>query len=205
MTTLTPAAMWLNTFFASFDRAILEACSNFANACNYALNPLFEVIGKIGEFGIAFILFGAVLLFFKSTRKAGICVLLALAIGAIFTNLVLKDVVARPRPYITSSLYYSWWNSAGAYTNSDLSFPSGHVTAAAAAMTAWFLSRKSGKAFICALAVVLIMCTDRLYLIVHYPSDVLAGLIVGIIAGTLAYLLVSKISAKYPKDPSKKV
>ena len=191
MTTLTPAASWLNNTFSGFDSTILTAFSSFGESTNYVLNSLFIFIGKIGELGAVFIAFAIVLLFFKKTRKAGICILLAMLIGFLVTNVFLKDFVARPRPYVTSELYKAWWISAGSYGNADLSFPSGHATAATATMTAWFLSRKSGKAFICALAIALIFWIDRLYLIVHYPSDVLVGAIIGIVAGIIAYAIVS--------------
>jgi membrane-associated phospholipid phosphatase len=199
MTELTPVALWLNSTFAGIDNAILSAFHAFASAIYYALNPIFSLIGKIGEGGACFIAFAVILLFFKKTRKAGICILLALLIGALITNLTLKGAIARPRPYVTSELYKSWWLSSGSYGNADLSFPSGHATAATAAMTAWFLSRKSGKAFACALAVAVIFYIDRLYLIVHYPSDIAGGIIVGIFAGIVAYLIVSAISKAIKK------
>lgn len=196
---LTPSASWLNSSFASFDETLLSAFHQLNQACGNIFDPFFFLIAKMGEAGAAFLIFAIVLLFFKATRKAGLCIIVAILIGALITNVCLKGFVARPRPYVTSELYRVWWTNAGAYSNSDLSFPSGHVTAATAAMIAWFLSRRTGKAFTCSLIIVLLMCIDRMYLIVHYPSDVIGGLCVGLVAGLLAYLLVSKISSAYAR------
>ena len=102
-------------------------------------------------------------------------------------------VIARPRPYADeSSIFYQLWLLVGQNVESDKSFPSGHTTAAFSTMTALFLmgnKKYSWTAFIFAF----LMGLARIYLVVHFPSDVLGGIIVGVIAGCLGALIASKL------------
>lgn len=137
---------------------------------------------------VVIIIIALLLAFFKRTRRFGLAVLLGITIGALLTNCCLKLLIARPRPYADeTSLYYQFWLLVKQHTESDNSFPSGHTTAAFAAATAIFFrcdKRYSWLAFVAALLV----AVSRIYLVVHYPSDVLVGLIVGVIAGSLRRL-----------------
>ena len=187
------AAMWLDSAFAEFDQAILGAIHQVqGSGADVVLGPLAEILALIGKGGIGLILLGAVLLCFRRTRRYGAGVLAALAIGALLTNVILKPLVARSRPYADElGVLHQWWMEAGAAMESDRSFPSGHTTAAMAAMTAVFFlgdRRQTWAVFFLPLA----MALSRLYLVVHYPTDVLAGLIVGFLAGALAAWLVRR-------------
>ena len=86
-------------------------------------------------------LLGIVLMLFPKTRKAGICMFGAVCCGALITSFWLKDFVARPRP-LTVEPFRTWWQAAGAYAESEYSFPSGHVTAAMAGVTVLVLTGK---------------------------------------------------------------
>ena len=134
---------------------------------------------------------------FKKPRRFGMAMLFGVAIGAIFTNCILKVLIARPRPYADdSSIFYQFWLLVGQNVESDKSFPSGHTTAAFATMTAVFMvgdKRVSWTAYIFAI----LMGLARIYLVVHFPSDVLAGVIVGIIAGVLGTILSRKLPEKF--------
>lgn len=187
-------ALWLDSTFASFDQAVLGVIHQVQqSAADTFCAPLANLLALLGSGGIALILLGVLLLFWKRTRKLGIGVLLALAIGALCTNVLLKPLVARARPYADESgILHQWWLEAGASTERDASFPSGHSTAAMAAMTALFFlgnRRYSWACFLFAAA----MALSRLYLVVHYPTDVLAGLIIGFFAGALAALLTRRL------------
>ena len=143
-------ALWLDSACAGFDQAILGAIHQVQQSgADVILDPLARLLALLGKGGICLILLGLVLLACRPTRKLGLGVLLALAIGAICTNLILKPLVLRPRPYTDETrLIYQWWLEAGAHLESDASFPSGHTTAATAAMSAlFFLSRRGRWAY----------------------------------------------------------
>ncbi|MGN1004428.1 MAG: phosphatase PAP2 family protein [Oscillospiraceae bacterium] len=145
----------------------------------------------LGNAGALFLIAAALLLCFKKTRKAGVTALLAMAIGFICTNLVLKHLVSRPRP---------WLDVAGLTAlvteNDPNSFPSGHSTAAFAFASALWRTAPSRWMKWAALAAAVLMGFSRLYVGVHYPSDVLVGVAVGLLAGWLASLLVRRLQQK---------
>lgn len=183
-------ADWLNVAFEKFDYAILEFGHNFHTAAGGFFDGFFKYFTMLGDGGIFLILLGLALVLFKKTRKIGITIVGAILIGAIFTNLIIKPSVARPRPYIDEAMiFHKWWLDVGGHLESEFSFPSGHSTAAMAAMMGFFLAgnkKYSWTGFLFAL----LMGFSRIYLCVHYPSDVLFGFIVGIVAGSLSYLCV---------------
>lgn len=183
-------ADWLNVTFETFDFNIMRFGHELHMAAGGFFDGFMKFITVFGDGGIIMILLSLALIAFKKTRKIGITMFFAIAIGALITNIIIKPLVARPRPYIDqSSIYYTWWQMVGAVQESEFSFPSGHSTATMAAMMAFFLAgnkKYSWTGFILALLVGF----SRIYLCVHYPSDVLFGFIVGILAALISYLIV---------------
>lgn len=188
---MTVAAQWLNETFATFDHTLLEFFHNLnVGEFGWLLKPFFEFISLLGDEGIFLILISLVLILFKKTRKIGAAMLGGIIIGALFTNITIKPIIARPRPFHASELYHQWFVDAGENIVGEKSFPSGHTTSAMAAMTGLFCmtnKKVSWTAFLFAI----VMGISRIYLCVHYPSDVLGGLIIGLIAGILAGIIVS--------------
>ena len=162
---LTAIAQWLNTAFAGYDYAILQALHNLAGAADGFFTPLCRAITLLGEKGILFLVLGIVLMLFPKTRRVGICMFGAVCCGALITNFWLKDFVARPRP-LTVEPFRTWWQAAGAYAESEYSFPSGHVTAAMAGVTALVLAGKKPACW-WAYLFVLAMGVARNYLMAH--------------------------------------
>ncbi len=188
----TAIASWLNTTFAGFDDTILEFMNTLAIKAGGFLTPLMKVITFLGEKGIIFFLLALGLMCFSKTRKLGVCIFGAVCCGALITNIILKDLVARPRPFESMVTYKSFWNFIGSPEESGYSFPSGHVTAAAAGMGALCFVR--GKKWILPSAIwVTLMCVSRNYLMAHYPSDVLFAAVIGIFAAFIAYLITRAI------------
>lgn len=189
---VSAAALWLNTTFAGFDLGITSAIHKLYELAGGFFTPFFEFFSLLCD-PVVIIIIALLLAFFKRTRRFGLAVLLGITIGALLTNCCLKLLIARPRPYADeTSVYYQFWLLVKQHTESDNSFPSGHTTAAFAAATAIFFrcdKRYSWLAFVAALLV----AVSRIYLVVHYPSDVLVGLIVGVIAGSLGALIASKL------------
>lgn len=180
---LSPFAQWLDTACSGFDRAVLGAVHAVQQSgARTVLDPLARLFDLLGEGGIALILLGLLLLAVPRTRKAGGAVLAALALGAIFTNLLFKPLVARPRPYDGGgAIVRQWWLESGGAGENGFSFPSGHSTASMAAMSALVFTGDRRRWAL--LVFPLLMALSRLYLVVHYPTDVLAGLLIGFTAG----------------------
>lgn len=189
-------ATWINTTFAGFDYAILEFFHSLAVSASFILNPIMEfmsIIGDNGYFGFAIAL---ALMLFPKTRKCGVCVFLAIAVGALFTNIAIKNIVARPRPYASDvAAFKEWWEYAGAHLESEFSFPSGHTTAAMASMSALCLASGKARKWLIAPSIlyVLLMGAARNYLVVHYPTDVIAAFIVGGAAAVVSFFLTRLI------------
>lgn len=198
---MTKAAQWLNTTFASFDSAILDFYYNLhKSSAGGFFDFFFKNFTLLGEDGIFLILISLIFLLFKKTRKVGAGMLGGIIIGALFTNITIKQVVARPRPYATTELFQSRWLEVNGRLESEYSFPSGHTTSAMAAMTPIFLFCKKNVSWL-AFLFVIVMGASRNYIFVHYPSDILGGIIVGGLAGLLAYLIVRVFYEKvFPKN-----
>ena len=194
---MTAAAAWLNTTFANFDQSITTAVHRLYESCGSWMTSVMELISLLGKGGIALIVLSLVLLVIRKTRRFGTAMLLGLAIGAVVVNLWLKVVIARPRPYADADgFYYPLWQMMGSHTESDYSFPSGHTNAAFACMVPAFLLGKKSWSWLCLLFAFL-MGVSRIYLVVHYPSDVLGGLIMGTIAGLLGVLIMKHLPEKW--------
>ena len=185
-------AQWLNTFFAGYDNAILSLMNKLADAAGGFLTPLMKVISFLGEKGIIMFLLALGLMCFSRTRKIGVCIFGAVCCGALITNIILKDLVARPRPFEYMAQYKNFWEAVGSPAEDGFSFPSGHVTAATAGMAALCFSR--GKKWILpSVIVVLLMGISRNYLMAHFPSDVLFAVIIGLFSAYVAYLITRAI------------
>ncbi len=176
----------------AFDDAILSFYHLLAENAGFILTPIMSFITLIGEKGILMFLLALVMMLFPKTRKAGVCIFGAVCCGALITNVILKDTVARLRPLDASELYREWWQFVGAHPEDGFSFPSGHVTAAMAGTTALWLS--CGKKYLAVgVPYVALMAISRNYLMAHYPTDVLTAALVGLFSALVAYLIAKLI------------
>lgn len=140
---------------------------------NPVLTPIIQMITRLGDHALIWILISGALLCFRKTRKVAVAALLALLICFIINNQILKNVLARPRPFDQMEQIQVLIAKP-----TDYSFPSGHTASsfAAAGTFYYYGNRKWGVA---ALVLAGLIGFSRLYLGVHYPSDVIAGVIVG--------------------------
>ena len=180
----------LNTLAVSFDLPILDWIqSTMQCAFLDKVMPLITVLGDGGAFWIAC---AVLMMLLKKYRKAGISAGLALIFGLIICNMYLKPVVARIRPY-------DFQEQMGVLINlliekeHSLSFPSGHTIASFEAATAILLRHK--KLGIAAMILAILIAFSRMYLYVHYPTDVIASVFLGIGLAFLASWIVNKVSA----------
>ena len=189
VTATTSFAQWLNSFFEAYDYAILDFLNTLAiSRVGWLLTPVMKVISLLGEHGLIFYLLAAGLALFPKTRKTGVCVFGAVCCGALITNIILKDMVARPRPFEANEVFRSFWDAVGSPLEEGFSFPSGHATSAAAGMVALCWAR--GKKFVLpSILWIGLTMLSRNYLVAHYPSDVLAGVLIGVFSATVAWLI----------------
>ena len=147
---------------------------------------LMPAVTFLGDGGAVWIALTAALLIFRRSRRYGAMLALSLMMGAFVCNAVLKPLVARARPF-----------EAGGFSGlliaapDDFSFPSGHTTAAFAAAAVFLLAGIRGRWAVLALAA--LISFSRLYLYVHYPTDVLAGVLLGFLAGYFSCRVVGGI------------
>ena len=178
--------------FNPFDGSILLWIQDNVRAD--ALTPIVNFITHLGDKGIFWIALTLILLIFKKTRRVGVICAIAMTIGLLFTNLVIKNWVARPRPYVEGMIDGL---KLLIEEQHDWSFPSGHTTNSFAA--AWVIFRRTtlghtakAPAQLCgvlALVLAILISLSRLYVGVHYPTDIIGGLVIGIGSAEIALAL----------------
>lgn len=150
------------------------------------LDFLMPKITLLGDAGIFWILLALVLLIPKKTRKTGFMMAAALVLGLIVCNITIKPLVARIRPYDVKGIAPYL-----ASVQKDYSFPSGHTAASFEGATVILCNYRKWGIAACVLAA--LIAFSRMYLYVHYPTDILAGLVLGVVCGLLGVLIVNKI------------
>ena len=162
----------------NFEGSILLFLQNYVR--NPVLNALLIPFTLSNNAGISCILIVAVFIYFKSLRKAGILMGISLLLEFLLNNLIIKNLFARIRPYEVIDGLILLVGKAP-----DYSFPSGHTGSAFALAVVIFMvmDRKYG---IIALILASLMGFSRLYVGIHYPSDVLGGVILGVVTSVIA-------------------
>ncbi len=148
------------------------------------LDKIMVFITRLGDAGIIWIVMSLVLLLIPKTRKSGVIMVAALIVDALLCNVVLKNLVARTRPYDVNTgvqLLVARLH--------DYSFPSGHTAASFASVAALYMAGEK-KLWKPVLVLACLIAISRLYLYVHYPTDVLGGVLAGVVSGYLGYRLI---------------
>ena len=157
------------------------------------LDKIMVFITRLGDAGIIWIVLSIVLLLIPKTRKSGAVMVAALVVDVLLCNIVLKNLVARTRPYDVNTGVHLLVAKLH-----DYSFPSGHTAASFTSVTALYLAGEK-KLWKFALVLACLIAISRLYLYVHYPTDVLGGVLVGIAAGYGGYRVVKALE-QYKKE-----
>lgn len=155
------------------------------------LDAIMVGITTLGNAGLFWLLLGIILVAIPKTRKSGVLVLVAIIIDAILCNGILKNLFARIRPFDMNTAIELLITSP-----KDYSFPSGHTAVSFAAVAALVFAGEK-KLWKLALIPAVLIAVSRLYLYVHYPTDILGGIGVGILAGWLSYIIVTKLEGTF--------
>ena len=175
-----------------FEFTILDALQALRCPVLDALAVFFDAAGAHGELWIALTVLA---LAFRRTRKAGFAMALALCLYMVSGHFILKPLFARPRPCDVNTAITILVKRPHGH-----SFPSGHTASAfAAAFALWLQNRKLG---VPALVLAAFIAFTRLYLYVHFPTDVLGGLVLGLALGALASWIVDSLANKSKKKQS---
>lgn len=152
------------------------------------LDYFFEFFTHLGDYGILYVLIGIIFLFFKKTRKTGLTILLSMIFCGILGNLILKPTIARVRPYNMFDL------ALKVTPPKDFSFPSGHSYGAfAMAGSVYFAKELKSLPFF---VVATLIAISRIYFTLHYPTDVVAGILMGLILSYISNKIISRIHFK---------
>ncbi|MDO4266189.1 MAG: phosphatase PAP2 family protein [Eubacteriales bacterium] len=151
---------------------------------------LVPLITGLGDSGLIWIILTAVLLILPKMRRTGAVVLTALLTDVFLCNLILKPLVARSRPFDVNTAVELLIGRPD-----DFSFPSGHTAASFAVVAALYLSG-SKKLWKAALLVAVLIAGSRLYLYVHYPTDIFGGIAVGIASGVIGFHICRHLSKR---------
>ena len=154
------------------------------------LNEIMKAVTHLGDAGALWIILAAVLLAFPKTRKSGAIVAAALIVDLVVCNGILKNIFARTRPFDVKegiSLLIT--------APKDFSFPSGHTAASFTAVAALYFAGEK-KLWKPALVLAVLIAFSRLYLYVHYPTDILGGIIVGIVSGLVGAYIIKRVQKR---------
>ena len=190
----------MDQLFYGFDTAVYTFFWQFQNPVTIAIANVCQHLGDTLAY-IIYFLISLILCFPKKTRKYGVAMVVAFLVAFILVNCLIKPGVGRLRPYVAlqntpfGETYQTHWVNAGANLEDDLSFPSGHTSlnfATFTALAALFIKDKKKWAWLLLIIPVIVGIT-RIIRCVHYPSDVVGGMIMGIIAGLIGYVVATKV------------
>ena len=159
------------------------------------LDAVMPAITALGDAGIFWMVLAVVLMLFKPTRRTGIGIGLALLMGLLLCNLTLKPLCQRPRPYDYQYEVFGKLIPLIIEQQHDFSFPSGHTIASFEAAGVIVLNNK--KWGIASLVLASLIAFSRLYLYVHYPTDVLASVVLGFALAFLGNWISRRIPDRY--------
>jgi len=186
----------LNSLAVSFDLPILDWIQ--ANLQSGFMDTIWPIITLFGDAGIFWMIWATLLLFVPKYRRTGLGMWFALAMGLLICNITLKPLVGRIRPYdFQIQELGKTWNDILAGGEllvelpHDFSFPSGHTIASFEAATVLLLN--SPAMGIPAMILAVLIAFSRMYLYVHYPTDVIFSIFAGILFAIIGNLIAKKI------------
>ena len=166
----------------NWELSYLHELQNFSNP---VIDKIMVFLSTLGNVGVIWILFAILLLITKRYRKLGIQVIIAMIITFIIGNLILKNVIHRPRPYVVDPMLIP-----RVVKPLEYSFPSGHaMNGVTAALTMYFGDKRIG---IPALILAVLIAFSRVYNLVHFPTDVIGGIVIGACSAIFVQWLMNR-------------
>lgn len=175
----------------SWEFAILDGIQNIFQSS--VMDTMMPLITHLCDGGIFWILLALVFLMIPKTRRVGCFIVAALLVDVLLVNMLVKPLVNRIRPYEINTMVTLLINKP-----IDSSFPSGHTAASFAATAGLFMAGRKNWG-IAALVLSGVIAFSRLYLYVHFPTDVLGGICFGVLSGVLGGLLIKLIEKQREK------
>lgn len=167
------------------------AILNFIQTLRTPFGDFFmTLVTMLGNGGAVWIAITVIMTCIPKYRKIGIVMGVTFVLNVIVYGLILKPLVARPRPFIQNPAFELLINAPGGF-----SFPSGHTASSFTAVTTLFCFKH--KLWIPTGILAVLIAFSRLYLYVHFPSDVLAGIVIGITFSAVCYFLFKKSEARH--------
>lgn len=175
----------INTFDSTVINFIQEHFHSFVT------DAVFIFSTNLGEYGFIWILSSVIMLFFKKSRRCGFIALVALLLSFLAGEVLLKNIICRPRPFMQAEDFKLLIPPPSGY-----SFPSGHSASSFTAATVYYaFNKKIGRwAFVLAT----LIAFSRVFLYVHFPTDILAGAALGIGFALLSLSLAPRL---FPETP----
>ena len=178
---MIPEYSWWHIF--DWEMPFLQSLQNMHSA---PLDVIMKIFTYLGEAGILWIAISLVLVIIPKTRKCGFTMALAMALTFLIGNVILKNAIGRGRPcWVDQNVKLL------IKLPDDYSFPSGHtMNGITASLCLFFYYHKAG---IGAIVVACIIAFSRMYLFVHWPTDILAGCLLGAVDAVISFFVVKKI------------
>jgi len=173
----------MTTFFSSIDQTVLFYIH--ANLHSPLLDKIMILATAAGDNGLIWILLSLLFLINKKTRNIGITALIALIVSTILGEGLVKNIIQRPRPHAEFPWIHLLIDKYTSY-----SFPSGHTSSSFA--VAYVLSKYLNKFSLVIWVIAILIAFSRLYLFMHYPSDIVAGVVLGLLCGRVATYLYER-------------
>ena len=177
----------------NLDHLFIEFVHNLCAKFGHILTPILRVVTLCGEKAWLFLLISFGMSLRKKRRWVGFTAILAIFLGFVIADLILKPAFMRMRPYTASNLFQDYWVLAGSIKDEGYSMPSGHTVGAAAFFISLYItSPKSERDLIKKIGIVtiLLMVISRCYFMHHYFSDCVVAIIVALVASYISKVII---------------
>lgn len=165
------------------------------NFHNDTMTAIMAFITSLGNYGFIWLMTAFIFLLIPKMRKTGLTMSISLVLVFVIVNVIIKPLIDRVRPFELSNEILQ---SIIIALPKDPSFPSGHTAAAFAAAVAAYCCDKKYGTYMLVLAALIAL--SRLYFAVHFPTDVIAGIVVGIAIGVVSYEILKKVKKIVDKE-----